>query len=89
MILHNRQDLSLAHYKYFCLDCENCLVDRDSERCDHTSHPRRPLKDIGAVAAHIRSAAAGHSRFQPVQNFVNLKGCQSFSHVDDLANFCL
>ena len=74
-----RQDLTLAHYNYFCLDCEDCSDNSSSPsnsgECDHTSHPRRTLKDIEEVAAHIKSTA--HSKFQPVQNFVNVKGCYS------------
>lgn len=75
-----RQDLSLAHFNYFCLDCEDCsdnssASSSNSGECDHTAHPRRTLKDIEEVAAHIKST--GHSKFQPVQNFVNVKGCYS------------
>ena len=86
-----RRDLSLAYYNYFCLDCEDCSDNSysssssNSGECDHTSHPRRTLKDIAEVAEHIKSGA-GHSNFQPVQNFVNVKGGYSFSHVMSFLN---
>ena len=76
-----RQDLLLAHYNYFCIDCEDCPDNSPSPsgepsgECDHTSHPRRVLKDIHAVSEHLKSAISDHrnKKFQPVQNFVNVK----------------
>ena len=48
---YSKRDVTLPRYSYFCLDCENCPTaatdygDDDRDRCDHTSHPRRPLRD--------------------------------------------
>ena len=71
-----REDLLLAHYNYFCIDCEHCENNSPSPfaKCDHTSHPRRVLTDIEAVSAHLKSVDhPGNRKFQPVQNFVNVK----------------
>ena len=74
--LFSKEDQSLAHYNYFCIDCEDCPGKSysTSAECCHSSHPRRVLKDMDEVAAHIQSADhKGHSKFQPVHEFVNVK----------------
>jgi hypothetical protein len=63
--LTSRSEESVHFYQYFCFVCEGCDDDPD---CKHGDHPRRPLRDISAVAKHITET--GHRKFQPTANFL-------------------
>ena len=48
-------------FKYFCLDCEDCM----QYKCEHLHHSRFLVRDL-----HKHFQSTGHGRAQPINNFL-------------------